>query len=75
MEYKDTLNLPETDFPMKANLKVREPEQLQEWEDSDLTSFGDQFDPQFKSESFFVKPSWFYHGSLSDIIKRFKKQI
>ena len=45
-----------------------------EWEDSDLTSFGDHFDPQFKSESFFVKPSWFYHGSLSDIIKRFKKE-
>jgi hypothetical protein len=24
--YKDTLNLPRTDFPMKANLAVREPE-------------------------------------------------
>jgi isoleucyl-tRNA synthetase len=36
MEYKSTLNLPETDFPMKANLKVKELEQLQEWEESDL---------------------------------------
>ena len=25
MEYKDTLNLPKTDFPMKANLPNREP--------------------------------------------------
>ncbi len=36
MEYKDTLNLPQTDFPMKANLKEREPEQLRIWEESDL---------------------------------------
>ena len=26
--YKDTLNLPRTDFPMKANLAAREPEML-----------------------------------------------
>jgi isoleucyl-tRNA synthetase len=26
--YKDTLNLPRTDFPMKANLTAREPELL-----------------------------------------------
>ena len=36
MEYKDTLNLPETDFPMKANLKQREPEQIRVWEESKL---------------------------------------
>jgi len=28
MDYKDTLNLPQTDFPMKANLNQREPEML-----------------------------------------------
>ena len=33
MDYKNTLNLPKTDFPMKANLARREPEQLKEWED------------------------------------------
>ena len=27
--YKDTLNLPKTDFPMKANLATREPEILE----------------------------------------------
>ncbi len=31
-EYKDTLNLPATDFPMKANLPLREPERLRKWE-------------------------------------------
>jgi isoleucyl-tRNA synthetase len=36
MEYKDTLNLPQTDFPMKANLNQREPEMLASWEKSGL---------------------------------------
>jgi isoleucyl-tRNA synthetase len=31
MDYKDTLNLPRTDFPMKADLVVREPERLKKW--------------------------------------------
>ena len=34
--YKDTLNLPKTDFPMKANLAAREPEILKRWEESRL---------------------------------------
>jgi isoleucyl-tRNA synthetase len=32
LNYKDTLNLPRTDFAMKANLPQREPEQLAKWE-------------------------------------------
>src|SRR5438132_2527773 len=32
--YKDTLNLPRTDFPMKANLAQREPELLKKWEET-----------------------------------------
>jgi isoleucyl-tRNA synthetase len=36
MEYKDTLNLPATDFPMKANLYQREPEMLAKWQAQDL---------------------------------------
>ena len=32
MDYKATLNLPQTDFPMKANLPQREPEILARWE-------------------------------------------
>ena len=36
MDYKQTLNLPQTDFPMKANLAVREPEMLKKWEDMQI---------------------------------------
>ena len=36
MDYKDTLNLPRTDFPMKANLAQREPEVLKRWIEIDL---------------------------------------
>jgi isoleucyl-tRNA synthetase len=32
MDYKNTLNLPDTDFPMKANLPQREPEILARWQ-------------------------------------------
>ncbi|MDE2235845.1 MAG: isoleucine--tRNA ligase [Gammaproteobacteria bacterium] len=34
--YKDTLNLPRTDFPMKANLPAREPELLKTWQQQDV---------------------------------------
>src|SRR3982074_487360 len=34
--YKDTLNLPRSDFPMKANLTVHEPELLKMWEETRL---------------------------------------
>ena len=30
-EWKDTVNLPRTDFPMKANLPVTEPQTLARW--------------------------------------------
>ncbi|GFE57013.1 isoleucine--tRNA ligase [Geobacter sp. AOG1] len=36
MEYKETLNLPVTEFPMKANLAQREPEILKKWDDTGL---------------------------------------
>jgi isoleucyl-tRNA synthetase len=32
VDYKDTIHLPRTDFPMKANLAQREPEMLRAWE-------------------------------------------
>jgi len=38
MEYKDTLNLPQTAFPMKANLPQREPEMLKQWDQQELYS-------------------------------------
>ena len=36
IDLKSTLNLPKTDFPMKAKLPEREPEQLAAWESSRL---------------------------------------
>jgi len=36
MDYKKTLNLPVTKFPMKASLIKREPEQLKAWDEFDL---------------------------------------
>ncbi len=35
-DYKETLNLPNTGFPMKGNLAQREPEMLKCWEESGL---------------------------------------
>ncbi|MGH8530530.1 MAG: class I tRNA ligase family protein, partial [Nevskiales bacterium] len=35
-DYKSTLNLPQTDFPMKADLARREPEILARWARADL---------------------------------------
>lgn len=35
-ELKDTLNLPHTEFPMRASLVQREPERLQHWKNADL---------------------------------------
>jgi isoleucyl-tRNA synthetase len=36
MDYKSTLNLPQTDFPMKADLVRREPARLKKWETAGL---------------------------------------
>ena len=35
MDYNQTLNLPKTDFPMRAALPQREPEFLKAWEEND----------------------------------------
>ncbi len=36
LDYSKTVNLPRTDFPMKANLPAREPEIQRRWRDEDL---------------------------------------
>lgn len=51
MEYKDTLNLPQTDFPMKASLSQKEPEQLKKWEDMCLY---DKIEAETKSRPKFI---------------------
>ena len=35
-DYKPTLNLPDTEFPMRGNLAKREPEMLKQWQDNGL---------------------------------------
>ncbi|MEH6570089.1 MAG: isoleucine--tRNA ligase [Halioglobus sp.] len=35
-DYKDTLNLPKTAFPMKASLAQREPQRLKQWQENNL---------------------------------------
>ncbi|MBV8815948.1 MAG: isoleucine--tRNA ligase [Verrucomicrobia bacterium] len=51
MNYKDTLNLPKTDFPMKANLTSREPEILAKWESENVYQ---QLQEQRKDAPLFV---------------------
>ena len=36
MEYKKTLNMPKSGFPMRAGLPKREPDMLKHWEEIDL---------------------------------------
>ena len=36
MDYNKTINLPKTDFPMRAGLPKREPEMLRRWKDQDV---------------------------------------
>ncbi|MDZ4676147.1 MAG: isoleucine--tRNA ligase [Oligoflexia bacterium] len=52
-DYRNTLNLPETDFPMKANLPVREPEQVKTWLSQKTY---EQIQEMNKSKPLFVMP-------------------
>src|ERR1035437_7781602 len=36
MDFSKTVNLPKTDFPMKANLPQREPEMVKKWDEQGL---------------------------------------
>ena len=36
MDYRDTVHLPKTDFPMRAALSEREPAQVKAWEDDQI---------------------------------------
>ena len=50
-DYKNTLNLPRTGFPMKADLVAREPERLKQWESAKLY---DKIQPQRAGAEKFV---------------------
>lgn len=51
MDYKDTLNLPKTDFPMRANLPKREPEIFEQWSQIGLN---DQLEEANKGQQSFI---------------------
>ena len=51
MDYKKTLNLPSTKFPMKASLAKREPEQLKSWQEAGLH---DQIRKASKGKELFI---------------------
>ncbi|MDR2339649.1 MAG: isoleucine--tRNA ligase [Deltaproteobacteria bacterium] len=53
MDYKDTLNLPKTSFPMKGRLPELEPRLLKKWEDMGLYAL-----LQAKGEG---RPAWVLH--------------
>lgn len=36
MDYNKTLNLPETEYPMRGNLPTKEPAMIQKWDDDEL---------------------------------------
>jgi isoleucyl-tRNA synthetase len=55
VDYKKTLNLPQTAFPMQANLAQREPQMLARWE-------AEQLYPQVQAASRGRKPYWFVDG-------------
>lgn len=52
IKWKDTLNLPKTDFPMKAQLSRKEPELLKFWEEADI--YGKILDKNKDSELFIL---------------------
>ena len=53
VDYSKTVNLPKTDFPMKANLPQREPERLKHWQEKGLYAA--------VQESRQGKPRWVLH--------------
>ncbi|MTD30316.1 isoleucine--tRNA ligase [Planomicrobium sp. YIM 101495] len=51
MDYKDTLLMPKTDFPMRGNLPNREPEMQKKWEEMDIYK---KVNERTKGRPFFV---------------------
>lgn len=81
MDYKKTLNLPRTDFPMKANLAKNEPGFVENWEKGDL--YGKIIENRKGSQSFVMHdgPPYanghIHHGHilnkvLKDIVVKYK---
>ena len=50
--FKDTLNLPRTDFPIRGNFKENDPKMLERWKKEDL--FGASFVCNNENEKFIL---------------------
>lgn len=81
IDLKDTLNLPQTEFPMRANLVEREPERIAHWEQQGLysaiqerrknaTAFVLHDGPPFTNGDVHIGTAM--NKSLKDIILRYK---
>lgn len=81
VDYSSTLNLPKTDFPMRANLPAREPELLKKWQEEDL--YGKLMEKNADKPSFILHDGPPYANGdihaghmldkiLKDIVIRFK---
>ena len=78
-DYKKSLNLPDTSFPMKANLTQREPEMLRWWEENNI--YGTMLEASGSWGSFVCtmarptqRPSHLGHA-LNKILKRHHHQV
>lgn len=74
--YKDTLNLPETAFPMKANLPEREPQQIARWDEEKL--YYKMIDANKKSHPYILHDGPPYangHLHLGTILNKILKDI
>ncbi len=68
MNYKKTLNLPKTKFPMKANLANKEPNQLKEWDDRVKHYTGNTVDIEITYvTNYEQQPGWVVFGFNHDV--------
>ena len=66
-DYKKSLNLPDTSFPMKANLTQREPEMLRWWEENNI--YGTMLEASGSRGSFLVPPGWSIFSRYSSLAR------
>ena len=52
MDYNKTINLPKTEFPMRAGLPKREPEMLARWQEMDI------YNEMLKNPNMIQNPGW-----------------
>ena len=64
VDYKNTLNLPETGFPMRGDLAKREPVMLKNWYDKTVVSKNSSSDEKVKNPSFLHDGPPYANGNI-----------